>query len=109
MANVFRTVDSFGPTTRIRFQQHWNAITYHTEAGYGINHIPHLYRPIKDLLDKEYTFTDKIYPGELITLPPAGNGTPKDVYIVELDFTLPAEEATVYLLQWPHNQFHISD
>lgn len=109
MAQVFRTVESHGDTTLIRFQQHWNAVTYHTEAGYGINHTAQAYKPIAALLEQNYQFVDKIYPGELITLPPAGTGKPKDVYIVELDFTLPAEEATVYLLQWPHNQFHIAD
>jgi hypothetical protein len=109
MAEVHRTIHLQGDKTLIRFQQYWTAVTYHTEAGYGIDRIPKAYAPIGYLVDNNYTFTTKVYPGEIVNLPPVGNGKSKDVYIVELDFMLPAEEATFYCLQYPRNQFRIAD
>jgi hypothetical protein len=109
MAEVHRTIHPQGEQTCIRFQQYWTAVTYYTEAGYGIDRIPKAYAPIAYLVDNDYTFTSKVYPGEIVNLPPVGNGKPKDVYIVELDFMLPAEEATFYCLHYPRSQFRIAD
>lgn len=87
----------------IRFIQPWPAATYHTEAGYGIDRIPHVYPPIRALIDKGYQYKAKVYPVEIVDL------SVKNYYIAEVDFEMPEQDITFYCLSWPSDHFSFHD